>query len=235
VRYSGIVALTLLAVAAFGDSKPTLRWAEGGANCTYRVADDGHVYYGISSADFDITLAVDRQEMEKVRHRAIPVVGVFLSFRYKGGHPLPVSLNEFTLEFVNHHHVVQQPLAPDSLVKELDSNADDLTHYVEHHEIRSHPEEKDKKEAELGAHLHDYSEMKDFVSTHALHQGTLNRGNSSVSGWVFFSTEDRWIGALHRQEKFILRLPAGGWMVEFPFELPAKGGTMELRRRPAKQ
>ena len=225
----------LLTTTAFAESKPALRWVEGGPNCTLRIADDGHIYYGISSADFEITLGVDRQELEKVSHRAIPMVGFFLSFHYKGSGTLAVSRDKFTLEFVKHRHTVQESLSPSAMLTELDRDADDLTYHVEHQEIRKHPEEKEKKEAELKAHLDEYSELKNFVRGRALRQITLNPKYASAQGWVFFSTQNEWIGTLHRPEQFILRLPAGNWTVEFPFQLPPQAGTMELRRRPAKR
>jgi hypothetical protein len=234
VRNLGIFAVALLLTAAYGDNKPTLRWLERRPNCTVRVADDGHIYYGISSADFEITVALDRQELEKVPHRAIPMLGLFLSFHYQGRGMFRVSQQKVTLEFVRHRHVVQHSLNPDSLLRTLETDADELTHHVERHEIRKHPEDREKKEAELNAHLRDYAEMKDFIRNHALREVTLEPNNSSVSGWVFFSTENEWIGRWRKPEQFILRLPAGDWMLEFPFQLPPQIGGVELRRRPAR-
>lgn len=224
----------LLTAAAFGDSRPALRWVEGGPNCALRVADDGHIYYEVSSADFEITLGVDRQELEKVQHRAIPMLGFFLSFHYKGGGTFPVSRDKITLEFVKHRHTVQNSLTPGSMLSELDTKAQDLTDQVERHDIRKHPEDKEKKEAELNAHLHDYSELKDFINKRSLRETTLDPKKSSADGWVFFSTQNEWIGTLHRSEEFILRLPASDRTVEFPFQLPPKAGAMELRRRPGR-
>ena len=232
---SGILAITLLlTTTAFAESKAALRWMEGGPNCTFSIAEDGHIYYGISSEDFEISLGVDRQELEKVQHRPIPMLGFFLSVHYKGNGTFRVGRDKVTLEFVKHRHTVQESLNPSSMLQELDTDADDLTYHVEHQEIRKHPEEKEKKEADLKAHLSDYAELKKFVGGHALRQITLDPKHSSAGGWVFFSTENEWIGTLHRPEPFILRLPAGNWTVEFPFELPPKSGAMELRRRPAR-
>jgi hypothetical protein len=73
--------------------------------------------------------------------------------------------------------------------------------------------------------------MMDFVSARALRPLTLDATNPSASGWLFFSTENRWIGAWHRPEQFVLRLPVENLIVEFPFQLPPKAAKVELRRR----
>ena len=69
------------APAGFAGAKapvPTLRWTAGTANCTLREGDDGRTYYGVASGDYEITLAVDRQELEKIPHRAGPMFGSVL-------------------------------------------------------------------------------------------------------------------------------------------------------------
>jgi hypothetical protein len=209
----------------------TLRWAEGVPNCTFRAGDDGHSYYGLSSGDFEITLAVDRQELEKVRHRALPMLGVFLSFHYRGNARLDLHPDKFALEFLKHRRVVESLLEPGGMLTTLQNDIDEATHQAEKHE-RKHPEDRKKEEAELQARLKDYTEMMDFIGGHALHPTTLDAANSSIGGWVFFSTENRWIGTLHPPEQFVLRLPVENLIVEFPFQLPPKAGRMELRRRP---
>src|SRR6266700_7372083 len=45
---------------------PSLRWTAGTGNCTFREGDDGRSYYGLASGDFELTLVVDRQELEKI-------------------------------------------------------------------------------------------------------------------------------------------------------------------------
>jgi len=217
--------------AADQSAPPTLRWTEGAPNCTVRAGDDGHTYYEISASDFDITLSVDRQELEKSPHRAMPMLGVLLTIHDKGSGQLEVQQNRFTLEFVKHFQVVQSSFDPDGMLRHLQVNITDLTDEVERHQVAKHPDQKERKEAELQARLKDYTEMMDFVSTHALRPGMLDPSNSSVSGWVFFSTRNKWIGPWRRPEQFILRLPVENVIVEFPFELPPKQGKIELRRR----
>jgi hypothetical protein len=230
------VVVLLLSGCVFAGEKqnlPVLRWADGAANCTFRQADDGRSYYGISSGDFEVMLAVDRQELEKIPHRATPMIGVFLTFRYKGNDKFEVQQNRFWLEFVKHSQVVKGSLDPDDLVKHLQQNIDDLTDEIERHQVRRHPEQKEQKEAELQARLKDYTEMMDFISTRALRPVTLDTSNFSAGGWVFFGIRDKWIGPWRRPEQFVLRMPVENLMVEFPFELPPKAGKVELLRRPS--
>lgn len=226
------IILSSTAYSADRASVPVLRFAEGSPSCTVRVADDGHVYYGISSGDYEITLGVDRQELEKVNHRGVmPMLGVFLSFKYNGAKKFEVQQNRFTLEFVKHYQVVQSSLDPDLMLQSLQQHIDDYTDEVERHRVKHHPDEKEKAEAELQAHLKDYTEMMDFVSTHTLRPGTLDSANSSAQGWVFFSTKNRWIGGWRRPEQFILRLPVEDMIVEFPFQLPPQQAKVELHNR----
>ena len=226
-----VLFLSSVAYAADKPSIPVLRFAEGSPNCTVRATDDGHVYYSISSGDYEITLGVDRQELEKVKHRVIPMLGVLLSFKYKGDKKFEVQQNRFTLEFVKHFQVVQSSLDPDVMLQNLQQHTDDYTDEVERHQVKHHPDEKEKAEGNLQAHLKDYTEMMDFVSTHALRPGTLDSANSSAEGWVFFNTKNRWIGGWRRPEQFVLRLPVENVIIEFPFQLPPQQGKVELRQR----
>ena len=230
-----IAVVLVLSAAGFAANKqtvPTLRWTENTANCTLRDSDDGRTYYGLSSADFEITLALDRQELEKIPHRARPMIGMFLTFRYKGSRQLEVLQNKMYLEFSKHHQVVKGSLDPDEIVHHLQENVDDLTDEVERHDIKKHPELKGEKESELQQRLKDYTEMMDFISTRALKPVTLDASNSTASGWVFFSIQDKWIGPWRKPEEFVLRFPAENLIVEFPFTLPPKGAKVEFRKRP---
>jgi len=226
-------ALLLMCCSAAAEQpvSGTVRWAEGAANCTLRTAEDGHTYYGLSVGDFEITLAVDRQELEKGPHRAVPMLAVLLSFHYQGKAQLEIQQDKIALQFVKHRKTVQTSLDPGETVTSLNKGIDDVTDEYERHQIRKHPEQREKKEAELQMHVKDYKEMMDFISTHALHSTTLDPTNSSFSGWVFFSTKSRWIGPWHRPESFVLLLPIEKLMVEFPFELPPRAGHPQLRRR----
>ena len=228
---AAVLVLAACTAAADKSAPRTIRWAEGVPNCTLRAADDGHTYYGLSSGDFEITLAIDRQELAAVPHRALPMIGVFISFQYKGSEKLEVRQDKFALEFLRHHRVVQSALAPAVMLGMLRHGREEVTHQTEKH-VRKHPEDKQKEEAELQAKQTDLSDMAGFIQTRALQPMTLDATRRSTAGWVFFSTEDRWIGTLHPPEQFVLRLPVENLTVEFPFQLPPKAGRMELRRRP---
>lgn len=224
----------VLASSASGASKadtPVLQWSGDAPNCTQRADDDGRVYYGISSHDFEITLAVDRQELEKIPHRALPAIAVFLTFHYKGSRTFDVQQNRFSLEFVKHFQTVQTSLDPDDTLKRLQDDVDSLTDEIERHQVKKHPDQKQQQETELQVRLKDYTEMMDFISTRALRPLTLDGSNSTASGWVFFNVKSKWIGPWRRPEQFILRLPVGDVIVEFPFSLPPQG-AIELKRRP---
>jgi len=227
-----LAAVFLLgAYAADKPSIPVLRFSENSPNCSVRTTDDGHVYYGISTSEYDVTLGVDRQELEKVKHRVLPMLGVLVNFKYKGDKKFDVQQNRFTLEYVKHFQVVKSSLDPDVTLQNLQAHIDDATDEVERHQLKHHPDQKEKAEGELQAHLKDYTEMMDFVSTHALRPVTLDPANSSAEGWVFFSTKDRWIGGWRRPEEFILRMPTAEAMIEFPFKLPPEQGKVQLRKR----
>jgi hypothetical protein len=231
-RILACIALTGSSFAASKQAIPAIRWTEKAANCTFRDADDGHTYYGLASGDFEVTLAVDRQELEKIPHRAKPMLGVFLTFHYKGNDKFEVQQNRFVIEYSKHSQIVKGSLDPDDILKRLQENVDDLTDEVERHDVKKHPELKEQKETELQARLKDYTEMMDFISTRALKRVSLDASNSTASGWVFFSTKDKWIGSWGKPEEFVLRLPVENLIVEFPFSLPPKGAKVELRKRP---
>jgi hypothetical protein len=230
-----VLALLSAGLAKDKAPVPTLRWRAGTENCTFREGDDGRTYYGVASGDFEVTLAVDRQELEKIPHRAHPMLGVFLTFQYKGQRQFEVQQSRYTLEFTKHFQVVQSSLDPDDLLKGLQDNVDDLTDEVERHQVKKHPEQKEKLEADLQARLKDYTEMMDFISTRGLRPMTLDGVNSAASGWVFFSIKNKFIGPWRRPEQFVLRLPVEDVIVEFPFSLPPEPGKVILRKRPEGQ
>jgi hypothetical protein len=59
----------------------------------------------------------------------------------------------------------------------------------------------------------------------------LGAGNPETSGWVLFSTQSKWIGEWKKPEEFVLRIPLGDRVVEFPFAVPAQQGDLILRKR----
>jgi hypothetical protein len=76
--------------------------------------------------------------------------------------------------------------------------------------------------------------MIEFLRTRSLQTVTLDGGHPDVSGWILFSTQSKWIDNLKKQEEFLLKVPVGGSVVEFPFSLPPSEGDFILRSRPEK-
>jgi hypothetical protein len=235
VRFaSPIIVIAFLSSCLCAESRPSLpvlRWIENAPNCSVRQGDDGRTNYKLSSPSFEITLTVDPKELEKIPHRATPMLTVFLTFSYTGKGQFEIHQRRFALEFSKHRQVVKTSIDPNDMVQHLQQDVDSLTDQVERHEVRKHPEQKEQKEAELQARLKDYTEMIDFVSTQSLRHAVLSPEKPAISGWAFFSVEDRWIGPWRKPEQFILRLPVGAYTVEFPFSLPPNGVGVELRRR----
>ena len=76
------------------------------------------------------------------------------------------------------------------------------------------------------------AERIEFLRTRSLRAITLDTGHSEASSWVLFSSKGKWIDGLQKQEEFVLRVPFGNRIVEFPFSLPPSEGDLILRRRP---
>lgn len=221
------------ACAAPGKEKaqiPTLRWDEQQPGCTFSITQDGKYHYGLWSGDVGVTLAVDAQELAKVRRRHRPIFGVLLTVRYRGPGSLDVSDQSISLEFVKHFHVIQTSLNPDDFSARIQNDADELDHQTMR-EIEKHPERKETKEGYLRAFQKDVSELLEFLSKNSLRPAELNPGNPEISGWVFFNTNSKWISEWKKQEEFVLRLPLGEKIFEFPFRLPPKQGELLLRHR----
>jgi hypothetical protein len=211
----------------------TSRWEEGQPGCTFSRDDDGKYRYGFWNADFGVVLAVDSQELEKVRRRAQPIFAVLLTVRYRGESSLDILPDKVSLEFVKHYHDVHSAIDADTLASKQQSDADALAQQTER-DIRRHPEKREEKVATLAAHQKDSAEMIEFLKTRSLRAITLNAGHPEASGWVLFNTKSKWIDALQKQEQFVLRVPFGDGVVEFPFSLPPSEGDLILRSRTEK-
>jgi hypothetical protein len=209
---------------------PVLRWDEARPGCTFSRTGDGKYHYGLWSDDVVITVAVDSQELEKVRRRHEPFFGVLLSVRYRGQGALEVSAENISLEFVKHFQVIQTSLDPDDFSAQVQNDADELDHQTAR-EIEKHPEQKENKELYMRAFQKDAAQLLEFVSKNSLRASRLSPTNPDISGWVLFSTRSKWISGWKKQEEFILRVPLAGKIFEFPFRLPPKEGELILRRR----
>ena len=228
----GLLTLANLAADTSKSAISVVRWAENAPGCSLQEGQNGRSDYLLSTADYDVKLAVDRQELEKIPHRATPMLGVFLDFRYKGTDRLGVEPQRFTLEFVKHFQIVHHSLRPEKILNQIQRNIEDITDETERHKVKKHLERKQEAEAELQVRLKDYTEMMDFVSTHALRPTVLDTSQSGIGGWVFFAVKDKFIGSWHKPEEFILRIPIKNFVIEFPFSLPPANGTLKLRSRP---
>lgn len=219
------------ALPAKDTPKPaTVRWDEARPGCTFSRSEDGKYRYGLSSGDVSIVLAVDSQEVEKVHRRHEPFFGVWLQVRSRGKDPLALHLQKISLEFVSHFKVLQAALDPDDFSAQVQQDADQLDRETAR-ELEKHPERKASKEAYMRAFQKETAELVEFISKNSLRGSDLDADNPAVSGWVLFSTRNKWIGGWKKQEEFLLRLPLAGEIFEFPFKLPPKEGELLLRHR----
>jgi len=208
-----------------------VRWDEAQPGCTFSAGDDGKYRYGLWSGDAGVTLAVDARELQVISHRGWPVLGVFLTIRYRGAASLDTAIDGITLQFMKHYKIAQTSLDPDDYTQKIQSDADALDDETRR-EVKNHPEKKEIHEARLQEYQKSANEMIEFLGTKGLRPAHLDRANPEVSGWVFFNTKSKWLGSWKTQEDFILRFPLDGKIFEFPFKLPPKKGELLLQKRP---
>ena len=207
-----------------------MRWAEGEKGCTFERGDDGKYRYGLWTDDLGVTLAIDSQELQKAKRRLEPMMGILLTFRYRGTSSVYVKTNTISLEFVKHERVVHAALDPDALAAHLQAGADSLEDQAQR-ESRKHPEKLAEKETGLQAYQKDLTDMLDFLSARSLRAEALDPATPETNGWLFFSTRSKWIGDWKAQEDFVLRIPFENYVLEFPFTLPPSEGELLLRKR----
>jgi hypothetical protein len=210
---------------------PVVRWDESEPGCTFSAGDDGKYRYGLWSGDAGVTLAVDARELQVIPHRGWPVLGVFVTIRYRGAASLDTAIDGITMQFMKHYKIVQTSLDPDDYTQKIQSDADALDDETRR-EVKNHPEKKEIYEARLQEYQRSADEMIEFIGTKGLRPAHLDRANPEVSGWVFFNTKTKWLGNWKTQEDFIFRLPLDGKIFEFPFKLPPKKGELLLQKRP---
>jgi|SRR5215470_13890403 len=217
--------------AAWSKEKPPpLRWAEGQPGCTFSRDDDGKYRYALWSDDYGAILAVDSQELDKVHHRIEPFFSVHITVRYRGNQTLQVDASRVTLEFVKHFKVVQSSLDPEGFAAQTQSDADELEYQTER-ELRKHPERKEEREKYLRTYQKEVAAFLDFLTLRSFPMTELDPSHPEISGWVFFSTKNKWLGEWKKPEEFLLRFPIADHIVEFPFELPPQKGDLILRKR----
>ena len=209
---------------------PTVRWNESQPGCTFSITKDGKYQYGVWSGDVGVILAVDAREVQIIRHRIEPIFGVLLTIRYRGTAGVDESPDAITLQFLKHFKVVRTSIDPDDYSQKIQADADALDDETRRI-VGKHPEQKQAREARLQDYQKSVSELIDFLGKNSLRTGHLDRGNPEASGWVFFDTDNKWLGGWKAQEEFVLRVPLDGKIFEFPFKLPPKPGELLLRRR----
>ncbi|MFZ0759080.1 MAG: hypothetical protein WAM69_03940 [Candidatus Sulfotelmatobacter sp.] len=209
---------------------PTIRWNELQPGCTFSRGDDGKYRYAMWSGDVGVTLAVDARELQVIRHRIEPILGVLLTIHYRGAGSLETSPDGITLQFMDHFKVIQTSLDPDDYTQKIQSDADAVEDETSR-AVARHPQEKQVREARLQDYLKSINELIEFLSHNGLRPALLDRAHPEASGWVFFSTRSKWLGAWKTQEDFVLRLPLDGKIFEFPFKLPPRPGELLLPKR----
>lgn len=209
---------------------PTVRWSESQPGCTFSTTEDGKYHYGLWSGDVGAILAVDAREVQIIHRRIEPIFGVLLTIRYRGSGGVDESPDAITLQFLKHYKLVRTSINPDDYSQKIQADADALDDETRRM-VAKHPEQKQAREAQLQDYQKSVSELIEFLGKHSLRAGHLDRGNPEASGWVFFDTDNKWLGGWKAQEEFVLRLPLDGKIFEFPFKLPPKPGELLLRKR----
>jgi len=211
--------------------KPTVvRWSEEQTGCTFAKGDDGKYRYGAWSGDLGVVLAVDAREVQIIRHRIEPIFGVQLTIRYRGNSGLDVTADGITLQFMKHFKIAESSLDPDDYSEKIQADADALDDETRR-QVEKHPDQKAAREARLQDYQRSVSELIEFLGRHSLRPAHLDSATPETSGWVFFNTQNKWIGGWKAQEEFILRVPIHGRIFEFPFKLPPEQGELLLRKR----
>jgi hypothetical protein len=210
---------------------PAVRWSEEQPGCTFSRGDDGKYSYGLWSGDVGIVLAIDAREVQIIRHRIEPIFGVSLTVRYRGTSSLEESPDGITLQFIKHFKVLQSALDPDDYSQKIQADADAFDE-ESRRAIAKHPEQKEARQARLQEYQKSVNELIEFLSSNSLRPIHLDHATPETRGWVFFSTETKWLGGWKAQEEFVLRFPLAGKIFEFPFKLPPEPGELLLQKRP---
>ena len=238
LTFGGMIAAALMALplnAAAPSQKDkstaTLRWAEGQAGCTFSRDNDGKYRYALWTDDYGVIVAVDSQELQLAHKRSHKFFGVHLTVRYRGKETLLVNGRRATLQFLKHEKLVQLALDPEVFAAKIQSAVDNVEHDTAR-EIKKHPERREKREQFVQDYQKEAIELIDFVTQRTFAAVELDSARSQADGWLLFSTDSKWIGDWKRPEEFLLRIPVGHRVLEFPFALPAPQGDLILRQRP---
>jgi hypothetical protein len=208
-----------------------VRWAESQPGCTFSRGEEGKYSYGLWSGDVGVIMAVEARELQLVRHRIEPILGVLLTVRYRGTAALEERPDGINLQFLKHFKVMQSALDPESYSQKIQADADAFDDETRR-AIAKHPEEKQERELRLQEYQKSVNELIEFLRSDSLRGAHLDHATPEVHGWVFFNTDTKWLGNWKSQEEFVLRFPLGREVYEFPFTLPPEPGEFLLRKRP---
>ena len=220
----GLACLLLLFSCTYAvgkDQKPsdrTLRWDASNPECSVTAVGSMH-QYSITYETLKVTLAVDDNELKKTNRTAEHVFSLLVTLNNHGTQPAEIVVDAIKLQLVQHHHVVMRAEVPDILAHRIQDDTDELV-YQSEKTIKKHPEKKDEIELRLKEHQQLVARWLEFLTTQALRDVKLDSGRPEVTGWVFFSTRTKWLGAWKEREEFVLRIPFGKRVFEFPFVLP---------------
>ena len=212
----------MLACAALAKPKPTVpvfRWAPHTPGCTFTKATDGKYVYGLTTPETEFTVSVDEQELQKIHRRIEPFFSLHVDVHYHGSSTFDMGPELASLEFVNHHRVIQPSLDADSFALRTQEDVEEVEFEMER-EIKKHPERREERERYLQTYKKEVTDMQDFLSRHTLSGTTLDPANPQISGWILFSTRSKWLGDWKSRESFILRFTWKKQVIEFPFALP---------------
>jgi len=218
--------------AAHKKDLPTVRWTAGAPGCTFEPTEDGHYRWMMTGHDLSVALVVDSQELAKSRHRFYRLLGAYVSVTYsgKGKFEFPADVR---IDFVRHHDVFEGLEDPAELSNRLQNDIDTKVFETER-QIKKDPKSTEEKTALLREYEKVAAEFIEFVSTQTLDPNTveLTPGNPEAHGWVFFATNNKWIGPWKEREDFIISLYMKDQIWQFPFSLPPAEGGLILRKPP---
>ena len=233
-RQVAVLALFVLAASLAAPAKATkkpsnvVRWDESNPECS-ASAGDGMQRYSISYETLKVALAVYDNELQRTNRTAEHVFSVLVTINNRGTEPVSVSPHDIGLELVQHHRTVMRGQYPDELARRMQANSDELV-YQSEKKLKKHPDEKEPVEYRLKAHEQLVVRWQQFLTTQALRESKVDSGRPEVTGWVFFLTRNKWLGSWKDKEDFVIRIPVGKRVFEFPFTLPPENRPV-LRTR----
>ena len=218
--------------AAKNKQLPSVRWTAGVPGCTFERGDDGRYRWTMTGNDLTITLLVDSQELTKSRRRFYHLLGAYVNVAYTGKDKFEFPA-DVRIDFVRHHDVLEAYMDPTELSSKLQNDIDTLVFETER-QIKKNPKLTEEKNAYLREYEKEAAEFIEFLSTQNLEPVSvmLNPGNPEAHGWVFFATNNKWIGPWKAREDFVLGIWMKDKIWQFPFSLPPTEGDLILRKPP---